>query len=192
MDGKSSTRSRAYRAAQIIGVIAVCAAVTHCGVLGNLHGNPGYAAFGSPGIDDTNRELAISLGALPLRLARFVTRDDPEIAPLLRDLQAVRVYIYEVDGDLERVHTRMEGVRERLIRTGWNQVVAVREDGELVNALVKLDEHGTLRGMAVVVQDGEDLVLVNLIGKIRPESFSALMAGLDIDVPQVMVSAAGR
>jgi len=70
---------------------ALAALLTGCGITGNYRNDPGFAEFDSPGLLDTDREFGISLGALPLGLARWVMADDPEIGPLLRELRAVRV-----------------------------------------------------------------------------------------------------
>jgi hypothetical protein len=188
MSASSSGARPLRRAAKILGIAAACMLLANC-VFGGLRGNPGYAAFGSPGFRDTNRELAISLGPLPMKLARLITAGDPEMESMLRGLKAVRVFTYDVDGDPERVRKRMEDVRGGLVEEGWDQVVAVRDDGELVSALVKMDKRGSIRGMAVVVQDDADVVLVNVIGDIRPESFSALMTEFDIELPSITVSA---
>jgi hypothetical protein len=172
-------------------VALVASAVLAAGcVLGNFRGNPGYAAFGSPGVEDTNRDFALSLGPLPLKLARFFTKDDPELATLLHDVKAVRVYTYEVSGDAARVMERMEAVRKRLVADGWEQIVAVRDDGEVVSALVKMDGSASIRGVAVIVQDHEDVTLVNVIGRIQPETFGTLMTELHVGVPPVTLAAA--
>jgi hypothetical protein len=49
-----------------------------------------------------------------------------------------------------------------------------------------------IRGLAVIVQNDKDLTLVNVIGNIRPENFSAMMAALDIDVPLMSVAMQDR
>ena len=191
VSASAPTRPRRWRLARIVGVSALCLVLADCGILGDLRLNPGYAAFGSPGVGDTDRDFALSLGPVPLKVVRLATRNDPEMAALLRDLKAVRVYTYEVDGDVDRVLERVNGIRERLIQAGWQQVVATRDDGELVAALVKMQEPGKIRGMAVIAQDDEDLTLVNVIGDIRPENFGAIMAELDVDVPTMSVSMRG-
>src|SRR5690606_8395317 len=97
------------------------AALAGCGITGNLRMNPGFASF-SPGLPDTDRELALSLGVLPLKIAKVLTNDDPEIAGILASLKAVRVYIYEVDGDPMRVRSHIERTRGRLVDRGWESV----------------------------------------------------------------------
>jgi hypothetical protein len=182
----SRGRWKARRWALLVGIVSACALLADCGILGNFRGNPGYASFGSPGPRDTDREFALSLGPLPLKLARWITHDDPELSAMLDGLKAVRVYTYDVDGDVQRVSERMQDVRDRLVQQGWDQIVAVRDDGEHVTALVKM-KAGAIRGMAVVVEDDDQLVLVNLIGNLRPENFSSLMAELDVDLPHMVV-----
>lgn len=194
MTTSSSSRARRgpCRWLRPAGVVVACVLLADCGILGDLRLNPGYAAFGSPGLRDTNRDFALSLGPVPIKLARLVMHGDAEMSSMLEGVKAVRVYTYEVDGDVERVLVRMEAIRARLVEQGWQQLVAVRDDGELVAALVRMDEPGKIRGMAVILQDGEDLTLVNVIGNIRPENFGAMMGELDIDVPTMSISPRGR
>jgi hypothetical protein len=163
-----------------------------CGFTGNLRFNSGYAELGSPGFRDTDRDFGLSLGPLPIRLARAFMADDPEISGILRSLKGVRVYTYEVNGDAERVHARMAVTRARLIEQGWQSVVAVREDGGLVSALVRLDEPDLMRGLVVLVQDDEDVVLVNLIGAIEPETFALVMDEIGIEMPTMAVALPGE
>jgi hypothetical protein len=175
-------------AARALGLVALATFTSGC-VFGGLRGNPGYAAFGSPGKADTDRQFALSLGPLPLKIARVFVKNDEELHTMLRDVKAVRVYTYEVDGDAERVKERMAAARDKLVGQGWQQIVAVRDDGELVSALIKMDGTAAMRGLAVIVQDHEDITLVNVIGRLKPETFSAVMAQLDVHVPNVSLAA---
>jgi hypothetical protein len=188
----TSGAQRARRWAMFAGIAGLSLVLADCGILGNFRHDPGYAAFGSPGIEDTDRDLALSLGPVPVGLGRlashFVLRDEPELSKVLVGVRAVRVYTYEVKGDLTRVQGRMDAMRADLVHKGWQQIVAVRDDGELVSALVRMEGVERIRGLVVIVQDDEDLTLVNVIGNIRPENFGAMMAALDVDVPSMSVS----
>jgi hypothetical protein len=163
-----------------------------CGISGNLRSDHGYASFDSPGLLDTDRVMALSLGPLPLRLARIIIDEDedPEAALLLKHLDAVRVYVYEIDRNPELVKQRMESTAGRLKLEGWQPVVAVREDGELVRVMFKMKDDERIRGMVVMIQDEEELVLINLIGDLRPEMFNSYMHELDIDAPDVSIEGA--
>ena len=160
-------------------------ALAACGVTGNFRHDPGDAAFGFQGFG-TERELGLSLGPLPLGVARWFVGDDPDLGPLMKDLRAARVYVYTVD-DTERVTARIAATQRDLIAAGWFPIVTIRDDGERVAVLTHANRRGDLRGMAVIVQDSEDLVLVNLIGDIHPEQFDAYMTSLGVDAPSVAI-----
>jgi Domain of unknown function (DUF4252) len=177
---------------RLVALSLLAAATSACGITGNFRHDPGYAAFDSPGIRDTDREFALSLGPVPLSLARLFVHDDPDLAPLLRDLRAVRVYIYELDGQASRVNERLLSSWTDLAGSGWESVVAVRDDGESVSVLVKTDRHDRIRGLAVMTQDESDVVMINLIGKLRPAMFNAYMAELDIEAPPIEIYADRR
>jgi Domain of unknown function (DUF4252) len=164
-------------------------ALVACGFTGNLRTNPGFAPLRTPRtMYETNRELALSLGPIPLRLAKMAShvafRDEPWIQTALKDVRAVRVYAYDVDGDVVALSGEMERQKQALMAEGWQAVLVVREDGGLVQALVMPNETANVvEGLVVLYQDEEDLVLVNVIGRLRPETFGTLMDELDIEVP---------
>ena len=163
--------------------------LTGCGITGNYRHDPGYAAFDSPGLWDTDREFGLSLGALPLGFARFVFDDDPEFGPMLRELRAVRVYTYDVKHDAHDVAQRLEAMHSDLVANGWMPIVYVREDDELVSVLLQPAKHGRggNRGLAVIVQDPSEVVLVNLIGNVRLDQFSEYMVDLDVEMPHIEI-----
>src|SRR4029079_5971576 len=78
-------------------VLAASLPLAACGIPGNFRNDLGYADFGSQG-RGTERDIGLSLGPLPLGVARMFLHDDEEdIGPLLKDLRAARVYVYTVD-----------------------------------------------------------------------------------------------
>jgi hypothetical protein len=169
-------------------VLAASLPLAACGITGNFRNDLGYADFGSQG-RGTERDIGLSLGPLPLGVARMFLHDDEDIGPLLKDLRAARVYVYTVD-NAERVAQQIDTTQSDLIADGWFPIVIVQEDGEHVAVLTRADRKGQLRGMAVIVQDSEDLVLVNLIGEIHPELFDSYMAGLDVHAPSIAIDPA--
>lgn len=181
------------RILRMVWLVPALFALASCGFTGNLRGNPGFASFGLPStLPEADRQFGISLGPIPLRLATMVSRpifnnDEDWISDALSDVRAVRVYIYEIDGESERVIDHMDATRSKLIFDGWDQLAAVREDGGLVSALVMHQQPEMVRGVVVMYEEDEELVLVNVIGKIKPETFSGLMEGLDIEIPMMEI-----
>jgi hypothetical protein len=158
-------------------------ALTACGITGNLRLDPGYAAFKSPGILNSDREFALSLGPLPLWLLRKGAEDDPD--DIFQDLDAIRFYCYEIEGGSEKVRTRMEATAADLIEKGWAPMAAVREDGGLVSVLAKQDRD-QIRGLAIIIHEDSELVLLNLIGRIQPRGLLSSSLS-EFDIPPMSI-----
>jgi len=170
-----------------VGTLALL--LTGCGITGNFRNDPGYAEFGSPGPLDTDREFGLSLGPLPLGLARWVLDDDDEFGPMLKELRAVRVYTYEVAHDPEDVARRIKDMQSALVDNGWLTIVTVREEDEFVSVLFQFVEHGCNgnRGFVVIVQDLSEVVFVNFIGNVRFDLFAEYMVDLDVEMPHIEI-----
>jgi hypothetical protein len=155
-----------------------------CGVTAP-RSNPGFANLDSLGMADVDRVLALSFGPGLLGFAARHMDDDPETRALLETLQGVRVRVYEIDGDAQRVAGRVNRMSERLQEQGWMPLALLKDEGETVHMLLK--ENGDqVAGLTVLVADQEDAVLVNIMGELRPELFSDTMAALDVGaVPTV-------
>jgi len=157
-------------------------------------GNEGYANLDSPGIADTDRTISLSLGRSTLRFAARFLDDEPETQALLRSLDGVRIRIYEVDadGDTARIAHNFERMASKLSRDGWQPVMLVREDDELVHMYAK-HSGKAMCGLTIVSADDDEVVVVNIMGDIEPEQFGDVMVALDVeDAPQVQVAAAGN
>ena len=139
---------------------------------------------------DTDRKLALSIGPTLLNFAARHVEEDPETAALLSGLNGVRVRIYEIDGDGERVAQRLERISRDLQTDGWAPVATVSENGERVHMLVKSGPD-RIAGMVVMVSDStEEVVLVNLMGHLEPAMFTDVMLALEVDAPEITLSSA--
>ena len=161
--------------------------ISSCGITAP-RGNEGYANLDSPGIGDTNRTMSLSLGKTTLRFAARFLDDEPETQALLRSLDGVRIRIYEVHGDNERVARRFEHMGKKLGNDGWQPVMLVREEGELVQMFSKSSSN-SMHGLTIVSADDEEVVVVNVMGDIQPEHFGDVMMALDVDdAPEVQIA----
>jgi len=155
-----------------------------CGITAPRN-NDGFADLESLGMHDTDRVMNISIGPTLLHFTAEFLDDDPATRELIRSLDGVRVRIYEIDGDASRVAQRISAMSEHLQDDGWAPVLLVREKDEEVHMLMRVVD-GQICGMTVLVSDGEsEAVVVNLMGKIRPQQFSDVMIALDVDAPGV-------
>ena len=172
----------------LILVIATAVLVSGCGITAR-RSSQGYADLGSLRNTDTDKTLSLSLGPSVLRFAAGFMEDDPATQQLLRNLDGVRVKTYAVGESVEQVSLRIDEISQRLQNQGWEPVVVVQEFNERTHILVKLDGDN-IAGLTVMNVDGEELVLINVMGNLPPESFSQTMAALDVTAPEVRV--AGR
>jgi hypothetical protein len=137
---------------------------------------------------ETDRTMSISLGPTVLRFAARFLDDEPETQALLRSLDGVRVRIYEVTGDNEKIAQNFEHMGSKLSNDGWTPVMLVREEGELVQMYAKSSGSG-MHGLTIVSADDEEVVVVNVMGDIKPENFSDVMVALDVDdAPEVQIA----
>ena len=154
--------------------------LTACGLTAP-RSNDGYADLDSLGMFDTDRVISLSIGPTLLHFAANYVDDEPEVQDLLRSLDGVRIRVYEVDGDAQKVAGRMQGMSERLQQDGWERIMLVQQEDEQAHMLLRM-EGDQIRGMTVLVLDGQDeAVIVNLMGEIRPDQFSDVMVALEVD-----------
>ncbi|MCW8924887.1 MAG: DUF4252 domain-containing protein [Xanthomonadales bacterium] len=162
----------------------VCATVlvfmlSACGITAPRY-NEGFANLDSPGMAETDRTMSLSLGPTVLRFAARFLDDDPETQALLRSLDGVRVRIYEVYGDHEKITQNFERMGHKLGDDGWTPVMLIREEGELVQMYAKESDSG-VRGLTIVSADNDEVVVVNIMGDIDPARYGDVMMALDVE-----------
>ena len=176
--------SGGVRGTGLLALACVALLISACGITAP-RGNDGYADLESLGMLDTDRVMTISIGPALLHFAARFIDDEPETRDLLRNLDGVRIRIYEINGDASRVAQRIFTMSEHLRDDGWEPVLLVRERDEEVHMLLRM-KNDHISGMIVLVTDGEsEAVIVNLMGEIRPEQFGDVMVALEVDAPGV-------
>lgn len=161
--------------------------LSSCGITAS-RSNEGFANLDSPGINDTDRTMSLSLGRTTLRFAARFLDDEPETQALLRSLDGVRIRIYEVHGNTGRIAQNFDRMGKKLSNDGWQPVMLVREEGERVQMFSKVSNRG-MQGLTIVSAGDEEVVVVNVMGDIKPEHFGDVMAALDVDgAPEVKIA----
>ena len=173
---------------KIVAAVVLAFTLTACGITAP-RSNDGYANLDSPGMSDTNRTMSISLGPTTLRFAARFLDDDPETQALLRSLDGVRIRTYEVYGDSKKITQNFEHMGNKLYKDGWQPVMLIREEGELVQMYAKPSDTG-IQGLTIVSADGEEVVVINIMGDLDPRYYSDVMVALDVnDAPEVQIAA---
>ncbi|MGD9020900.1 MAG: DUF4252 domain-containing protein [Lysobacterales bacterium] len=168
-------------------LVTAALALTSCGITAP-RGNDGFADLDSPGLADTDRVMALSFGPAVLHFAARFVDDDPETKALLKSLDGVRVRIYEVTGDTERIEDNFRQMGVKLDDDGWDPVMLVREENELVQMYAKASGDGIL-GLTIFSADASEVVVVNIMGDIQPRYYSDVMVALNVeDAPEAEVA----
>jgi len=122
-------------------------------------------------------------GSLISLAAKFVEKQEPDVAKLLTGIKMVRVNVMGLsDQNRAEVEARVKAVRSDLGSSGWEKLVAVMKEGQDVGVYLKMDEKSAIQGLTVVVVDGKkQAVFVNVVGDIRPEQLTMLGERLQIE-----------
>jgi len=179
--------------------IAILAAGVGFNVLaGPPPGQVDFGKFTPPGDDGQFVEIQINSNLLSLA-AQVVGKQQPDAAKLLRSVQLVHVNVIGLsDANRADLVKRVRQIRHDLDAQGWDHNVAVQEkDGQDVGIYTKTRGGEALAGLVVTVIDPKDsVVLINIVGDIRPEQVAALGDKLDIkplkDVGAALKEAAPR
>jgi hypothetical protein len=179
--------------------IAVLAAGVGCNVLaGPPPGQVDFGKFTPPGDSGQFVEIQVNSNLLSLA-AQVVEKQQPDAAKLLRSVQLVHVNVVGLtDGNRAELEKRVRQIRHDLDGQGWDHNVAVLEkDGQDVGIYTKTRGGEALAGLVItVIQPKEQVVLINIVGDIRPEQVAALGDKLEIkalkDVGAAMKKAAPK
>lgn len=142
---------------------------------------PGYVDFGSLNEAYGEPRVMINLDGSLLKLVSAMDLKDPAASEALRNLDSVRVHVYDTEGDLSAAQTRMESVKASMEGAEWEQIVRAREDDSKVDIYVKQGAD-SIHGVLVMAVDGEEAVFVNVLGDINPTEIASIVDQVDMDV----------
>ena len=148
--------------------------------------SPGYVDFGqfAPSGEGKYVEVDLPEGLIKFA-AKFASKDEPQAAEVLGNLKHVRVNVVELgDGNREEILGHVQALRNELTSQGWSQLVTVREQpkGDDVQVLAKMRGEEAIEGLVITVISGcHEVVLVNVVGDIKPEQIATLAERFDIE-----------
>ncbi|HTX65848.1 MAG TPA: DUF4252 domain-containing protein [Opitutaceae bacterium] len=146
---------------------------------------PGWVDFGTltPAAEGKFVEVNLSEGLLKFA-ATLAAKQEPDAAGLIRNLRHVRVNVLDLT-DANRAATveKVTAIRQQLAAAGWAPIVDVREPpkGDDVRIFAKMRGEEAIEGLVITVIDGDhEVVLVNVVGDIKPEQIATLAEHYDI------------
>tara|TARA_B100000959_G_scaffold187130_1_gene195693 strand:- start:766 stop:1320 length:555 start_codon:yes stop_codon:yes gene_type:complete len=147
--------------------------------------HPGYVDFSVlTTIANIEPNVEVSLKAPLLNMVTNLIRsEDEEAANFISKLLQVTVNVFESDAiDVDEISGSMNVIADDLDQQGWERVVRIREDSEHVDIYFRLsDDADVIYGIAIMVAEPGDTVLVNIVGDISTDDISALGQRFNID-----------
>ena len=151
----------------------------------DLESHPGYVDFSTlTAIAAIEPTVEISLKAPLLNMiTNLIRSEDEEAAEFISKLMRVTVNVFESDDiDVDQVAASMSTMAEDLDSAGWDRVVRVREDESHVDIYFRLaPDADAIYGIAIMVAEPGETVLVNIVGDISTDDISALGRRFNLD-----------
>jgi Domain of unknown function (DUF4252) len=121
--------------------------------------------------------LEVNIKGQLLKLVAEASReDDPELADLLHELQAIQVRGYPLRrAQFRSMERRSQILGGQLEADGWETVVNLRDFGQYVDMYVKQNATA-IEGMVLLVLDSEagETVFINIVGNIDPQQMGRI------------------
>ena len=89
---------------------------------------------------------------------------------LLANIEGMYVRVFE---DLVYSGSDLDAVRAQLVGTGWTRMVTVDEDEDEIGIWMYRDGDA-VTGMFILVAEPDEVVAVNIVGRLDPEDLAAL------------------
>jgi hypothetical protein len=172
-------KKHSFKTGALMSLFMVSFLLTGCGITAKrLHNHAGYADIESPYWWQADSEVNLSLGPLAIRAARWLTDvgDEPEIKALLRDVDGVRISVYNIEDNGEIFQENIAETQANLDEDGWHPVIRTQErDSNETTLMYMKSSEDIIDGLVVLTLDDDEAVFINVIGNIKPESFEPLM-----------------
>ena len=146
----------------------------------------GYVDFGkiAPSAEGRFVEVDLPEGLIKFA-AKLAVKEEPQAAEILGNLKHVRVNVIELsEANRAEIVGRIQAVRQELVAQGWNPIVNIREQpqGDDVQIFAKTRGDEAIEGLVITVVSGrQQVVLVNIVGNIKPEQIATLAERFNIE-----------
>lgn len=134
-------------------------------------------------------EIDVDLSGAMLQVAAgAMENQDESLAELVANLERVRVQVGVPSAvDAATVAQKMTDAHATLGGAGWQKILSVEEGSEQVY-LYAVESAGNIAGLTAFVNEGgEEVVVVNIVGDINPQTLGRLLANLDdFDIEEIM------
>jgi len=138
----------------------------------------------------TSPEVNINLGASLIRgfLSFSDDKDAEEVSKVMEHLNKIRISVFDLHGNenTQEISNLIKSEVSDLSSNGYEQIVTVKEDNELVYIVAKVEDELLQDVMIVVMEDDDELVLISLDGQIDLKQIAQISGHFDIDLDGIV------
>jgi hypothetical protein len=137
----------------------------------------GYAEFQMPEIEGLEPQFSLKLGPLGLKpLVWAAGMAEEKEADLLKNIDGLKVQIFEVRGDSSEISEQVGKALKVLKSQGWENTVVVNDtdEREHVRILTQIDGDA-FTGAVISVVTPTEAVMINVMGRMSQEDIASVM-----------------
>ena len=150
----------------------------------DLRNHPGFVDFRAMDISGGQEpKVEVNLkGSLLGLAARIASEEEPELSSTLMSLDAIHVEVYDAgdrkaDSYVEQLAQTAKGLENK----GWETIVKVRDKGEQAYIAVKSEGNNIVGLVVLAADEGDEIVLVNIVGNINLDEIWRVGREFEID-----------
>ena len=99
----------------------------------------------------------------------------PEVAKTLEGVLGIYIRVFEFEQANAYSSHDLDGLRSQLQEPGWKKLMSVNSQGERVDMYMREETRDPKDGgLAIVVSEPKEFVIVNIVGKVDPEKLRQL------------------
>ena len=136
-------------------------------------------------------EVNINLGTgLINTILAFADNDEDarDAAKALSGLNKLRVSVFDISDNqnTQELTNHIKSKIEDLSSQGYEQIVTVREDDEMVHIIAQVNGNSLKNVMIVVMEDDDELVVLSMDGEIDIKQLAILSDEFDVDLEDIL------
>lgn len=129
--------------------------------------------------------VEINLGSTMLSLLSSAMKNEEQgIAKILSSLTAINVTVYELNEmkQMKSLKKEINQMADKKISLGFEKLATIRDDDSLVYIFANMDEKNFNNLSIFALDDEDELVLIDIKGKILMSQIGELMEHFDVDL----------
>jgi hypothetical protein len=134
-------------------------------------------------------EVNINLGTgiINALIAFSDDEDAKEVSKIMKNLDKIRVSVFELDSNVntDKLNSLIQSKVSNLLKQGYESIVTVKDKSETVNILAKVQGDSLEDVMLIVMDEGDEMVVISLQGLIDLAQIAELTEHFDVDINDI-------